>query len=96
MSLTKKEDGKAFNKSNAVAIPYDQLSPETLDSVIEEFVTRDGTDYGETETLLEQKVDQVKRQLKTGKAVILFDESTQTCNIVSTDDPFVKNINDKK
>jgi uncharacterized protein YheU (UPF0270 family) len=96
MSLIKKENEKTYDKSNVVTIPYDQLSAETLESVIEEFVTRNGTDYGEMETTLQQKVDQVKRQLKSGKAVILFDESTRTCNIVSTDDPFIKNIQDKK
>ncbi|MBW2654812.1 MAG: YheU family protein [Deltaproteobacteria bacterium] len=31
----------------AIKIPYNQLSPEALQGVIEEFVTRDGTDYGE-------------------------------------------------
>jgi len=33
----------------AVKIPYDQLSPEALHGVVEEFVTRNGTDYGEVE-----------------------------------------------
>lgn len=44
---------------NAVKIPYDQLSPEALHGVIEEFVTRDGTDYGEVEIPLETKIAQV-------------------------------------
>ena len=57
---------------NAVKIPYDQLSPEALQGVIEEFVTRDGTDYGEVEIPLETKVAQVMTQLRSGKAVIVF------------------------
>ncbi len=44
---------------NAVKIPYDQLSPEALKGVIEEFVTRNGTDYGEAEIPLETKIAQV-------------------------------------
>ena len=53
-------------------IPYDQLSPEALQGVIEEFVTRDGTDYGEIEVSVETKINQVLNQLKSGKAVIVF------------------------
>ncbi|NDY72869.1 hypothetical protein DO021_15325 [Desulfobacter hydrogenophilus] len=33
----------------AVKIPYEQLSTEALHGVIEQFVTRDGTGYGEVE-----------------------------------------------
>ncbi|HBT87329.1 YheU family protein [Desulfobacter sp.] len=44
---------------NAVKIPYYQLNPEALHGVIEKFVTRDGTDYGEVEIPLETKIAQV-------------------------------------
>jgi len=73
-----------------VKIPYDQLSPEALQGVIEEFVTRDGTDYGEIEVPLETKVYQILGQLKSGKAVIVFDQETETCNILKGDDPILK------
>ncbi|MBN2539422.1 MAG: YheU family protein, partial [Deltaproteobacteria bacterium] len=45
-------------------IPYDQLSTETLEALITEFVVRDATDYGETEVPLERKIEQVKKQLQ--------------------------------
>jgi len=80
------------SKGSIIRILYHQLRPETLESVIEEFVTRDGTDYGGTEVSLERKIDQIKRQLKSGQAVILFDESTKTCNIFSKNDPRVKDL----
>ena len=54
-------------------IPYQQLQPETLRALIEEFVTRSGTDYGAREASLEAKVEQVLRQLETSKAQIVFD-----------------------
>jgi len=76
----------------AVKIPYDQLSPEALQAVIGEFVTRDGTDYGEVEISLETKVSQVLRQLKSEKAVIIFDEKTETCTILKSDDPGLESI----
>ncbi|WP_020588335.1 YheU family protein [Desulfobacter curvatus] len=74
----------------AVKIPYDQLSPDALEGVVEEFVTRDGTDYGETEVPLEIKMNQVLDQLRTGKAVIVFDSESETCNIFKTNDPILK------
>ncbi|MCM2286062.1 MAG: YheU family protein [Desulfobacula sp.] len=71
-------------------IPFDQLSIEALHGVVEEFVTRDGTDYGEVEAPLEIKMNQVLNQLKSGKAVIVFDPESDTCNILKSSDPFLK------
>jgi hypothetical protein len=79
---------------SALKIPYDQLNPETLHGVIEEFVTRDGTDYGEFEISLETKISQVLGQLKSGKAVIVFDQGTETCNILRSDDPVLISLED--
>ncbi|NWH06653.1 YheU family protein [Desulfobacter latus] len=76
----------------AVKIPYDQLSPEALQGVVEEFVTRDGTDYGEIEISLEIKVAQVLAQLKNGKAVIVFDQETESCTVLTSDDPLIKTL----
>jgi len=78
----------------AVKIPYDQLSSDALHGVIEEFVTRDGTDYGEVEILLETKISQVLAQLKSGKAVIVFDQGSETCTILKSDDPVLASIKD--
>lgn len=64
-------------------IPHTELNPETLTNLIEEFVTRDGTDYGELELSLTEKTAQVKSRLASGEAVILFSESTGQCNIVA-------------
>ena len=76
----------------ALKITYDQLSSEALQGVVEEFVTRDGTDYGEVEVSLETKVAQVMNQLKSGTAVIVFDQKTETCTIMRSDDPTLKNL----
>jgi uncharacterized protein YheU (UPF0270 family) len=79
-------------RKSAVKIPYNQLSSDALQGVIEEFVTRDGTDYGEIETPLETKVSQVLGQLKSGKAVIVFDQRSETCTILKSDDPVLGSI----
>jgi len=76
----------------AVKIPYDQLSPEALHGVLDEFVTRDGTDYGEVEIPVETKIAQVLVQLRSGKAVIVFDQETESCTILRSDDPLVKTL----
>jgi len=55
-----------------------QLEPETLNEVIEEFVTRDGTNLAEAET----KVRQVRAALDRGTVELWFDAQTRTCNIV--------------
>jgi uncharacterized protein len=64
-------------------IPYEKLSQEALNGLIEEFVTREGTDSGYTKKSLEENIEMVKRQLKRGEVFIGYDEATQTSNIVS-------------
>ena len=68
-----------------VEIPVERLSHEALDGLIEEFVTRDGTDYGSQEPTLAQKKIAVARQLDRGEIVIVFDAQSETCNIVPKD-----------
>ena len=63
-------------------IPWQDLSPETLDNLIESFVLREGTDYGEHERSLEQKVNDVKRQRKSGDVVLVWSELHETVNIM--------------
>ena len=63
-------------------IPYQAINAQTLRNMIEEFVTRDGTDYGEQELTLEAKVEQVLASLRTGKVVVQYDESLDICEIV--------------
>ncbi|ENY0897567.1 YheU family protein [Enterobacter ludwigii] len=63
-------------------IPWQDLSPETLDNLIESFVLREGTDYGEHERSLEQKVNDVKRQLKSGDVMLVWSELHETVNIM--------------
>ncbi len=63
-------------------IPWQDLDPETLDNLIESFVLREGTDYGEHERSLADKVADVKQQLKTGEAVLVWSELHETVNIM--------------
>jgi len=62
-------------------IPFQELEAETLTAVIEEFISREGTDYGVYEITLEQKVQQVKNQLQRGEIVVTFDPESQSCDL---------------
>lgn len=64
-------------------IPYQKISPDALQGLIEEFITREGTDYGEMEFSLTQKVNQVKQQLMRGEIVIVFDSITESVSILT-------------
>ena len=65
-------------------IPYEMLSPEALQGVLEAFVTREGTDYGVQDVSLATKVWQVRQQLDPGTVVIVSDEDTESCTIQPT------------
>ena len=66
-----------------IVVTPDQLRRETLHALIEEFVTRDGTVQGHADTPLDAMIEDVRAQLKTGKVVIVFDEETESCSIVT-------------
>ena len=66
-------------------IPYSQLSQDALYGVIEEFVNREGTDYGHMEFSFEQKCEQLMAQIKSGQAQIIFDHDSQSVSILHKD-----------
>ncbi len=73
-------------------IPVNKLSPEALREVVEEFISREGTDYGEIEVSPEIKFRQVKFKLENGSAVLLYDDETETTNIFLADDPILRKV----
>ena len=73
-------------KDRFVEVPYEQIEPETLKGLVEEFITRDGTFYGKKEMSMDQKVDMIIGQLKAREAVITWDRYVKTSNIVLSED----------
>jgi hypothetical protein len=63
-----------------------QLSPDALRGLVEEYVSREGTDYGHSDWSLEDKVNQVLRQLERGEARIVFDLELESASIVPRDE----------
>jgi uncharacterized protein YheU (UPF0270 family) len=66
-----------------IEIPAEMLSVDILYGIIEEFILREGTDYGSHEVSLDNKIDQVKRQLSKGDVLITFDPATENCNLLT-------------
>ena len=65
-----------------VEVPWARLSPETLHRLAHEFVTRDGTDYGQVERTVDEKIAAVLLRLQRGEAVIVCDIDGESFNIV--------------
>ena len=70
------------DEASVTKVAYAALRPATLRALLEEFVTRDTTDYGERERTLDDKVEDVMRQLRRGEAQIVFDAASGTINVV--------------
>ena len=63
-------------------IPYQKFEPKILRAVIAEYVSREGTDYGDRVFSLDEKIAMVQSQLENGSARIVFDTESETCNVV--------------
>lgn len=69
-----------------IVVPWERLSPEALRRVIEEFVTREGTEYGLCAIEAEAKVTAVRHQLERGTVVMLFDAATRSVNLATREE----------
>ncbi|MEZ0122514.1 MAG: YheU family protein [Candidatus Reddybacter sp.] len=66
-----------------IEVPASSLAAETLRAIIESFIVREGTDYGDAEYSLDNKVDQVRRQLDRGEVLLMWDEALESCNLIT-------------
>ena len=67
-------------------IPPEALSPDALTSVIESFILREGTDYGQQELAHETKVDRVRKQLERGDIKLVFDAESESVTFMTKRD----------
>ena len=77
-------DADPRDRPPPVEVPHAELSTAALRGVIDAFVLREGTDYGERDVAHDTKVGQVMRQLERGEARILFDPVSESVDIVLT------------
>ena len=68
-----------------VSIPWDSLEEETLERLLSEIVTRDGTDYGAVETPTEARIQRALKDLQRGRATLFWDPETETTALLPTD-----------
>lgn len=63
-------------------IPIQNLSAEALEGVIDDFIHREGTDYGAVEASLERKRREIMTQLEKGFVKLMFDPETESITLV--------------
>ena len=69
-----------------IEIPPQRLPAQVLDALLEDFVLREGTDYGEREVAMAEQVARARRQLAAGEVVIVWDEQLETCNLLTREE----------
>lgn len=75
---------KIFSRpEQGIVVPHDQINPATLRTMIQEFVSRDGADWGDARGTLEEKVKQVLAQLHSGRVQVVFDLNSNSANLVA-------------
>ena len=65
-----------------VVIPYEQISATALEGILEEFITREGTNYGFYEHTVKEQLAKAKLMLEQGKVSIVFDALLERCHII--------------
>ena len=75
-----------MNKEYPVEVPMEILSPEAISGVIQDFILREGTDYGIQEITHEKKIDQIQRQMLSGEIKIVFDPNTESITLMGKRD----------
>ncbi|VUD56765.1 hypothetical protein TDB9533_02387 [Thalassocella blandensis] len=69
-------------------IPIERLNKDVLQGIVESYISREGTDYGAYELSMEEKVDNLMLQVKAGSIVVVYDEITQSVNLLPKYDAF--------
>ncbi len=69
-----------------VCVPPQRVPLDTLGALLEEYASRDGTDYGEQETPLERRVEQLRSELSAGRLQLLFDISSEQWDLLPADE----------
>lgn len=72
----------SVTEDETMIIPWQELDPDTLNNLLEHFVLQEGTEYGEQDVSLADKVDDVRKQLQQGSALLVYSELHESVNIV--------------
>lgn len=83
--INNKINNNSLTSDDFVIVPFEKISEEALDGLINEFILREGTDYGQKEYTLQEKHEQLKKQLISGKIKIVFDSQEQTASLIRSE-----------
>lgn len=78
-------DQQENNAEDGVVVPLDRINPATLQKMVEAFVTREWSELSDGDCTFQEKIEQVMKQLKNDKIKVVFDLTSETCNIVPAD-----------
>ena len=78
--------GKESPLASFIQIPLSRVPPDTLQALLEEYASRDGTDYGERESTLDERVASLRKHLADGRLALLYDGDSETWDIVGEED----------
>lgn len=67
-----------------VEVPQNLITSEALEGIIESFVLREGTDYGQNETGHGTKLEQIRKQIARGDIKIVFDPNTESVGLMTS------------
>jgi uncharacterized protein YheU (UPF0270 family) len=76
------QEKQADQREQGIDVPYDRINPETLRTMITEFVTREWSDLADSGFTVDDKIGQVLQQLRDKKVKVVFDLTSETANIV--------------
>ena len=69
-----------------IEIPPNKLADEILVSIIEEFINREGTDYGKQEVKLDVQIKRARSKIMRGDVLIMFDPKTESCSLITKEE----------
>lgn len=67
-------------------IPPEKLEDAVLENILESYISREGTDYGEHELNLTQKMEILRPQVKKGEVLIVYDEDIESLTLMTKAD----------
>ncbi len=65
-----------------VEVPRQRLAADVLRALLEEYASRDGTDYGAREMSLEEKVAALEAQLQRSELRLLYEMESEQWDLV--------------
>ena len=85
LQMRKRDYAERPNSEEGVVVPIERINPDTLRKMVEEFVTREWSELSDADFTFEDKIEQVIQQLKDNNISIVYDLTTESCNIVPAD-----------